>query len=245
MYDLGRTAASLCRWSERPGSVRIVERVFDPIRAWSRRHSSMVSGLWLLPVIGYSLLVALSPGGPSGMYGTTGVPGYVLLAVLLVGPLFWRNTRPLTVFAVVAAVSFVQWLVLPYLYPMNLAPLIALYAVAVHRSMSWALATLAIAELGIFLVVLRQGEVTLQSMISGSAIVVAVWIAGLDASTRRRYLASLEERAERAERERDQQARIAAAAERARIARELHDVVAHNVSVMVVQADGAGYVIDR
>jgi signal transduction histidine kinase len=55
----------------------------------------------------------------------------------------------------------------------------------------------------------------------------------------------LEDRAERLERERDAQAQIAAAAERARIARELHDVVAHNVSVMVVQADGATYALDQ
>ena len=60
---------------------------------------------------------------------------------------------------------------------------------------------------------------------------------------RRAYYANLEERAARLERDRDAQARIAAAAERARIARELHDVVAHNVSVMVVQADGAAYAL--
>ena len=62
---------------------------------------------------------------------------------------------------------------------------------------------------------------------------------------RRAYLAALEDRAARLERERDAQAQIAAAAERARIARELHDVIAHNVSVMVVQADGAGYALRR
>jgi signal transduction histidine kinase len=60
---------------------------------------------------------------------------------------------------------------------------------------------------------------------------------------RRAYYASLEDRAARLERERDAQARIAAVAERARIARELHDVIAHNVSVMVVQADGASYAL--
>ena len=61
---------------------------------------------------------------------------------------------------------------------------------------------------------------------------------------RRAYLSELEERAARLELERDQQAQIAAAAERSRIARELHDVVAHSLSVMVAQADGASYAID-
>lgn len=62
--------------------------------------------------------------------------------------------------------------------------------------------------------------------------------------TRRAYYAQLEERAARLEKEREAQSKVAVAAERARIARELHDVVAHNVSVMVVQADGAAYVMD-
>lgn len=73
---------------------------------------------------------------------------------------------------------------------------------------------------------------------------VLAWVLGDSMRTRRAYWAQLEERAARLEKEREAQARIAVAAERARIARELHDVVAHNVSVMVVQADGAAYVLD-
>ncbi len=71
------------------------------------------------------------------------------------------------------------------------------------------------------------------------------WVAGDSMRYRREYYVRLEDRAQRLERERDAQAQIAAAAERARIARELHDVVAHNVSVMVVQADGATYALDQ
>jgi signal transduction histidine kinase len=65
------------------------------------------------------------------------------------------------------------------------------------------------------------------------------WAVGDNARTRRLYLASLEQRAADLQRERDQRAALAVAAERARITRELHDVVAHGVSVMVVQAQAA------
>ncbi|HEY5833129.1 sensor histidine kinase [Streptomyces sp.] len=70
------------------------------------------------------------------------------------------------------------------------------------------------------------------------------WVIGDRLRTRRAYYAELEERATRLHREREAQSKAAVAAERARIARELHDVVAHNVSVMVVQADGAAYVLN-
>ncbi|MFJ7060129.1 sensor histidine kinase [Streptomyces griseobrunneus] len=73
---------------------------------------------------------------------------------------------------------------------------------------------------------------------------VLAWVMGDSLRTRRAYFNQLEERAARLEREREAQSKVAVAAERARIARELHDVVAHNVSVMVVQADGAAYVMD-
>ena len=88
----------------------------------------------------------------------------------------------------------------------------------------------------------------LQTIVVGSIIfagpTLLAWVLGDSMRYRRAYYVSLEDRAARLERERDAQAQIAAATERARIARELHDVVAHNVSVMVVQANGASYALD-
>ena len=76
-----------------------------------------------------------------------------------------------------------------------------------------------------------------------SGCVLLAWVLGDSMRYRRGYYAALEDKAARLEAERDAQAKIAAAAERARIARELHDIVAHHVSVMVVQADGAQYAL--
>ncbi|MBB5154394.1 sensor histidine kinase [Saccharopolyspora phatthalungensis] len=71
------------------------------------------------------------------------------------------------------------------------------------------------------------------------------WVLGEFIGARRAYHAEVERRLHSLEFERDQQARIAVAEERNRIAREIHDVLAHSVSVMVTQADGAGYALHR
>lgn len=84
-------------------------------------------------------------------------------------------------------------------------------------------------------------------LITGLCYVLAplsTWVLGESMARRRVYLAALKERAVRAEAERDARVRAAAADERARVARELHDVIAHNLSVMVAQADGGRYVFD-
>jgi signal transduction histidine kinase len=70
------------------------------------------------------------------------------------------------------------------------------------------------------------------------------WLVGDSIGTRRRYIEALEERAARLEREREAEAARAVAEEQARIARELHDIIAHTVSVMVVQAAAANDVFD-
>ena len=75
-------------------------------------------------------------------------------------------------------------------------------------------------------------------------VAVFAWIAGLSLHERMRRTAELEERAARHERERETEARTAVAEERTRIAREMHDVVAHSLSVMVVQAEAAEAMLD-
>jgi len=76
------------------------------------------------------------------------------------------------------------------------------------------------------------------------AVFAIAWVIGDNLRTRRAYLAELEARAARLEREREEKAERAVLDERTRIARELHDVIAHNVSVMVVQASAGEELFD-
>jgi signal transduction histidine kinase len=89
----------------------------------------------------------------------------------------------------------------------------------------------------------RPGNAVVPALLA--LVVVAAWFAGRGARARRAYLAEVERRARDAERDRDRQADLAAAAERARITLELHDVIAHALSVMVIQAQGAGAALRR
>jgi signal transduction histidine kinase len=75
-------------------------------------------------------------------------------------------------------------------------------------------------------------------------VTVSTWVTAYGVRTRRLYVQTLEERAATLERERDHLALLAVAEERAAIAREIHDVVAHSLSVMIVQADAAGYTLE-
>jgi signal transduction histidine kinase len=130
--------------------------------------------------------------------------------------------------------------------PLPFTMLILLYSVAVHcprrASVPW-LMVIAGALVLIFNVDATDDNVGTYA--SSLAILGATWLFGDNLQTRRKYVAELEDRALRLEQEREERARQAVADERARIARELHDVVAHHVSVMVLQAGGARRLLER
>ncbi|RKS70752.1 signal transduction histidine kinase [Actinomadura pelletieri DSM 43383] len=208
---------------------------------WLRRRKPLVDAGFASPLMLFSL-----PWLYAASYGVTEV-AYVALTVGLIGPLVLRRTYPRLVFTVIAVVSGIQCLVGVNPVPGNVAVLMGLYTVAAGYQFRWGLAAAVVAEMGAVMATWRYpsgaGDKR-YTFFMLTLMVVGVWVLGLHMRTRRAYLSSVEERAERLERERDNEVKVAMAAERARIARELHDVVAHNVSVIVVQADGASYAID-
>ncbi len=170
-----------------------------------------------------------------------GGPAGVAFDLALAIPLLWRSRWPFPVFLVIAGIAFAQWLVGVRVLG-DVALLVAMYTVASREEPGTVVAAAAILELGVILALARWfHDAHIRSFVGLTGLVAAATVLGRNVRNRRRLLASLEERAARLERERDQQGRLAAAAERARIARELHDVVAHNLTVMIALADGAAY----
>ena len=174
----------------------------------------------------------------------------VVWAALVVAPLAWRRRRPVASVVAVYTVGLLHTaLGTPLLVPADLAVLVALYSVTVYGP-RWAHRTAMIGAivgscvLGVALMVASGvpdlGGVLGVALFCAMA-ALAVWAAGLVKRARRETLLAWRDRAERLEVERDQQAQIATAAERARIAREMHDIVAHSLSVVVAQADGGRY----
>ncbi len=158
----------------------------------------------------------------------------------LIFPLVFRRRAPMTVFLTVATVAFIQWMVTgPGLADVSL--LVALYTVALESDWVLVVAASAILEAGVVMATVRWTPTgnDVKSLVFLTGLAFTALLAGVVVRALRSQLDWLAERAERLELERDQQASLAAAAERARIAREMHDVVSHNIQVMVTLADAA------
>ncbi|MBO0513956.1 sensor histidine kinase [Streptomyces beijiangensis] len=173
------------------------------------------------------------------------VAGILALQAGLVLPLLFRRRNPTAAFTVILAVFLVQWSLGAWLRA-DAALLVALYSLVLHgrlRHLPWACAATAVA---LCLVALQfSGAVSTPDALFFlfSAAVAAVAL-GFAVRIRRAQLAGLRDRAARLEIERDQRSRLAAITERARVAREMHDIVGHNLSVIITLADGGAYAVD-
>ena len=208
--------------------------VMQRIRAAVGRHPRWADG-------GLAVLLALvnAPGLASSGIGAAGWLWFGASHL----PLVWRRRAPVVVFWTVFGLAGVavtsSRAVVEGVYPESLA-LVAVYTVATYRPRRYLWPAISVVE-SILVVVAWRQEQPLNSLALGTSALAATVLLGLTVSTRRAYLAELEERARRLERERDQQAQLAVATERARIAREMHDIVAHNLAVMIALADGAAF----
>jgi signal transduction histidine kinase len=164
-----------------------------------------------------------------------------LLDVAMVLPLVARRQFPVAVFGVLSAFAFVQWLAdVPLAADASL--LVALYTVAARRPPREAMVAAGVLEFGVVLASVRFAPASdglAGSLVFLSGLVTAALFTGIALRSHSAYLASIVDRTQQLEHERDQQARLAATAERTRIAREMHDIVAHSLSVAIALADGA------
>ena len=206
-------------------------RIWERLRGWDQRYAMVVDttiaiGLFLIS---------------TGWFAFAMVPHSDLWFVAgLTVPLILRRHAPIAVFLVVATVALVQWSVTGPLLA-DSALLVALYTVTAECDWIAVVVATLIVEIGVIIATARWTPVGnyFKSLVFLTGMTSAAVLAGVVVRALRSQMGWLAERAQRLEFERDQQADLAAATERARIAREMHDVVSHNIQVMVTLADAA------
>ena len=180
--------------------------------------------VWAMPVPGPKTVV---------------VPG-MLLATL---PLLLRRrfpfAAPACVFGALAAMTFVDPGAPAGSPTLAFAVFLAFWSAGAHAELRQAAAALALGFAAIVVVTERDPGVEYAETGAFFLVGTGVWLAALALQRRGRHANELEARAARLETERQERERVAVAAERRRIARDLHDVIAHSVSVMIVQAGAA------
>ncbi|MER7460785.1 sensor histidine kinase [Micromonospora sp. NPDC126480] len=211
-------------------------------RRAARAHPTTVDALLAALLFVVSLLPVDPPGGPPRDPLT---PGAVLLALVGCAALVLRRRYPLPVLALTTVAAAASLLVEQARGPFVLTVALAAYTVATRTDRR----TAAAAGTGSALTLGAAAVATLGvSWADPAVVVLLLWFgvavaAGDAVRSRRAYVAVLEERARRAEQTREEEARRRVAEERLRIARELHDVVAHHIALINVQAGVAGHVL--
>ncbi|HZX39832.1 MAG TPA: sensor histidine kinase [Streptomyces sp.] len=223
---------------------------FARTQGWLRAHPLAFDGALALAVLLCMLVGSFAdPNGPHGPQFGNRTPELrsVVLMVLVAGALVFRRRNPMAVLVFTAAVSVVELVAGDPAAPVAMSAVIALYTVAsrTDRPTTW--------RVGLLTMTVLTGT----AMFFGSApwytqenLGIFAWTgmagaAGDAVRSRRAFVDAIRERAERAERTREEEARRRVAEERLRIARDLHDVVAHHIALVNVQAGVAAHVMDR
>ncbi|WP_199552739.1 sensor histidine kinase [Streptomyces sp. N35] len=230
-----RTAGAL-------SSTRPLQQLLQRIRVFDRRRP----WVWDLVVTLFWVGAALTDYASSGwrmIAQNLNVPDWQLL-VLSLGftvPLYWRRRHPMAVLLATAPFALANgWT--GAILQAHFAQLIAVFNLAVHRPLKQLLPAAVVV-----LAPLVPGALRYPLAAWDGSFGPAVWgfiltaLLGIAVRSRMEHLASLVEHARSLEIERDQQAQLAAAAERTRIAREMHDIIGHNLSVITGLADGGAY----
>ena len=237
-----------------------------PVGRWLRSHPRAAdSGLALFVFLVGSLSTVLQAQNPVA-FQAVGVPGLVILALAQTTAgtaLALRRIRPLATWAAVILVmpvtEILTVLVLEESAPLYVSSMLMLtlligvplmlgtLTVRVRTRwawLAWVASTLAVQVPQMVLERYTFVESAMTLMVLALVNMIGVLV-GLNARSQRQRLAEVEARSARASLEREQTALLAAANERSRIAREMHDVVAHSLAVMITMADGVAATIDR
>jgi signal transduction histidine kinase len=216
-------------------------------RVWALARRYGVDGLIVIGAVEGALEVALRPDAAgelatSRAFAATATAGAVLV---LLGRGRWPFGAPAAMWAAAAALSFVEgWLVVS-VASLYVAGLVASLLLGNGGDVVRARVGLVIALGAATIVVGNDPRHTASEFAFIPGLMAIAWFAGFTLRERAGQAEAAQERALRAEREREENARRAVFEERVRIARELHDVVAHHVSMMGVQAGAARMVVDR
>jgi signal transduction histidine kinase len=213
------------------------------LRLWERGRRAEARHQRLVDVAIALAVAALSIVGLAAQH-RLGHTDLLVFCACLCAPMLLHRRSPMQAFTLIAAVCFVQWLVSgPQLA--DAAVLVALYWVARDGGVAELALAAAVVEAGAIMAAARWSPARpLRDWVGLTGLTVAAAGLGVTVRLRRALVASLHERAARLEFERDQEGRLGAATERARIAREMHDIVSHNLTVMISLADGAAYAMD-
>jgi signal transduction histidine kinase len=162
------------------------------------------------------------------------VPAIALVVLPLLGRRRFPLAAPAAVWLVAAGLSFVDGRLVPFTASTTFAGMVASFLLGNLRDDVQARLGLGIALGGAAIVVYNDPDHSSGELVFLPALFTIAWLAGYAMRGRTEQAEAAEARAARAEQEREAAARLAVAEERARIARELHDIVAHSVSVMVL-----------